>query len=126
MQIAVNFKRHNNLGAIQLRKNAFEIIAGLKNIDCCCLFLLSEYGATAGNSDWLRTIRLHAARVCAYGEHPHPSILGSLCNKEHIYTLQGRSMLEGEKFLYWLAFRKCFLRRSYFEITLLLNYFFLI
>lgn len=36
----VNFKWHKNLGAVQLRKDAFEIIEGMKNIDCCCLFLL--------------------------------------------------------------------------------------
>lgn len=124
MQIAVKFKCCKNLGAIQLRKDAFEIIAGVKNIDCCCLFLLSDYGATAGNTDWLCTIRLHTARVCASGEYPHPSILSSLCNKEHVYTLQGRFVL-GEKFLYWLAFRNThFVRRSYFEIMLSNHIFF--
>jgi len=32
MQKAVNFQSHSNLGAIQLRKDAFQIIPGVKNI----------------------------------------------------------------------------------------------
>lgn len=39
MQIDVNFKCCKNLRAIP-QKSASEINAGLKNIDCCCLFLI--------------------------------------------------------------------------------------
>ncbi|XP_067156746.1 FIGNL1-interacting regulator of recombination and mitosis isoform X3 [Apteryx mantelli] len=53
-----------------------------------CKESLTDCGATVGNSDQLCAVRLHAPRVCASGECPHLSILCSLHDKEHFYTLQ--------------------------------------
>lgn len=122
MQIAVNFKCHKNLSAFQLRKDAFEGIAGVNSIAWCCSFLLSDHGAAAGDSDGLCALCVLTAGVCVPAEHPLPPFLRPLCDKEHLHTLQGRVLLEAQKSLCSLAFRKHFIRRSYFEMILLSNY----